>query len=166
MKCCGEGTEVLRKMKKFENDNRTHNTCTYVLHGGVDPDSLLISILHLIRLLLILKVSLPQPRRRRQRVADTKAKIGREGEGRTNPIRCEGDPSRRKCTSNDGEGHMVRLGVQEELGSQVAGLTGCRNVVDNIKLTMRWFITGRRIHFITLYAQRHNTIIFASLSLF
>ena len=60
MKCCGEGTEVLRKMKKFENDNRTHNTCTYVLHGGVDPDSLLISILHLIRLLLILKVSLPK----------------------------------------------------------------------------------------------------------
>ena len=108
MKCCGEGTEVLRKMKKFENDNRTHNTCTYVLHGGVDPDSLLISILHLIRLLLILKVSLPQPCRKRQRVADTKAKIGRGEGGRTNPIRCKGDPSRRKYTSNADEGHMVR----------------------------------------------------------
>ena len=130
-----------------------------MLCGVVDPDSLLISILHLIRLLLILKVSLPQTCRKRQRVADTKAKIGGKG-GRTNPIRCEGDPSRRKYTSNADEGHMVRAPeVEEELGSQVAGLTGCRNAVGDAKSTRRWFTTGRRIHFITLYAQ-HNHLRF------
>ena len=117
MKCCGEGTEVLRNMKKFENVHRTHNMYLCAarwrrprfsdnFHAPSDPP------------LAYIKSFPPQASRKRQRVADTKAKIGR-GEGRrTNPIRCEGDPSRRKYTSNGGEGHMVRpRSIEEELGS-------------------------------------------------
>ena len=162
MKCCGEGTEVLRKMKKFENDNRTHNMYFCVarwrrprfsvnLHPPSDPS------------LAYIKSFPPQPCRKRQRVADTKAKIGRGEGGRTNPIRCEGDPSRRKYTSNADEGHMVRPGSRKSWEAKLQVLPVAEK---------QWEMQSRRgdglpqvVEFILSHFT-HNTIIFASLSLF
>ena len=140
----------------------------YVIYNalrGVDPDSLLISILHLIRLLLILKVSLPNQVEKRQRVADTKAKIGR-GEGRTNPIRCEGDPSRRKYTSNGDEGHMVhpRSSKSWEAKLQILPVAEMQWAMASRRLG--GFIGLSRVVGLILQDLTHNTILLASLSLF